>query len=573
MSLVKIEEIFKGYESESELLKSDEKSYAKYLLQRAAQIPDKWIPHEKRHESDNVFSISFKGYAQKIELHIKAFALDLYAFQGRESETVSTVIGTVYRFLSDVSEPSSIDVDTDFQDLITNYLLKLQEHVKNKVKNKTNEVIGKEITMQTARQDAFSLIRFVIFMKHFSNVHNWASNLDISTILPTKISNYFSKKELQIYKNELVSLLNDNATISIPWSTLYDIMKFVRALPPSHIKTAIIIMTETGLRVSEVRTLTVDCLEPVNESEKISVVKYFERLGKEAPIPLDYSSSYWLKYHVVKGKNGKLIEGTPILVGQTVKKAIDELIKITTELRIESGSNMLFLNRNSKGIAVRSSAALRLDRDKLVTKGMPFLQFHQLRATFATILYRLGVNIGMIEKYMNHMHSDVTNGYINSQRSESILLSNKVLEQKIGGINENQSFQKFAETYLSLIESAEFAGLSHSSQLRLYERLLKKHDIKLSSGDHGTCVLPADKGCPNGYEGVNPCHTEECKSFKPDTDESSEEFFILSLARAQSKEHELENFAKQHGSLHVNFEPIKRAKRSLNNILTQIRTH
>ena len=354
---------------------------------------------------------------------------------------------------------------------------------------------------------------------------------------------------------------------------LHDIMEFVEPLPASYIKTAIIVMAEAGLRISEVRTLTIDCLEPVTDPEIKTVAKYLKRLGKNAPVELDYSKSYWLNYHITKNKGGNITKGTPILVGESVKNAINELIELTVDLRKEAKNNMLFLNKHNKKITVRSTSALRQDRDKLIKKGMPYFRFHQFRATFATILNRLGVPLGMIEKYLNHMYSDVTNGYINSRRKENTTIFNKILNESIGGNANNKAFLEYQRELLSMFETSEFNGLSYNSQHKMLERLMQKHNIKLGSADHGTCVLPMDRECPNGYEGVNPCHTEDCECFMPDSDEESENFFILSLAKTENKEIELKKFAQEHGSVHVNFEQINKAKKSLNNILTQIRSN
>jgi hypothetical protein len=315
----------------------------------------------------------------------------------------------------------------------------------------------------------------------------------------------------------------------------------------------------------------VDCLEEISRTEQLTIQNYLGQVRISAPVNLNYSESYWLNYHTIKQNGGVLEKGTPILVGKAVKQAIDELIEFTVEYREESGSDMLFLNKQTNGnISVRSSSTLRGDRDKLAKEGMPFLKFHQLRATFATILHKLGVPIGMIEKYLNHISSDVTAGYISSQRSESLNLFNKVLDSNISGVNNNEEYGDFAEELLQVIENSEFSGLTHNSQMKMFERLVSKHNVKLSSGDHGTCVLPLEKTCPNGYGSVNPCHTAECSSFKPDADEEAKQYFILSLAQNENKELELKKIAEEHGAIQINFDPIHTAIRSLTSILQQI---
>lgn len=566
MILTKAEIEFEYYGLDNKEIAREDKTFNDYLLKKAKDIPDSWNPYEKRYGSDKVPNIKFTEVAPELKIYIKAFALEQLSFVGNEAITVNSTIKIVYNFLTTIPNFETLNVDFNFEANYEVYLEKLRDDVRNIVKNEKSKVV------KTARGYAVETLKFIAFLGGYSNQNSWANNCNITASLPKKLAKYFNKKELQTFQNELIALQTENKTRSIPWGTMYEIMKFIHVQPPSHIKTAIVVMGETGLRISEVRELKVDCLEPVSEIEQLAVKKYFERIGKSAPINLDYSESYWLKYHVVKHKGAALKKGTPILVGKTVKKVIDEQIELTAELREEFGSDMLFLNKNRSGIvSIRSYSAFLQDRDKLVKKGMLFLKFHQLRATFATILHRLGVPLGMIEKYMNHVSSEITLGYINSLRNENMNLFNKILDDNIVNVGDNKNYDSFAENLLTAVENNNFAGLSHNSQMKMFERLMRKHNIKLSSSDYGTCILPSEKECPNGYEGLNPCHTAECNSFNPDADEETREFFILSLARAENKELELKKLADEHNSIQVNFEPIHQAKRSLINILQQIK--
>lgn len=544
----------------------DDKSFSEYLFEKAKDISDNWQPHGKRYESEESARVVFGEASPKLKIYIKAFAIEQHDFIGNEIKTVRAEVSNIYVFLKTLPNPDKLCIDTSMEKHFEAYIKKLQSSAKNIVDKKK-----KSLKVKTVRGYAISVLKFITFLNYYSDLHRWSIGHNVTTELPKKLSKYFSNKELQIFKNELVTLQSENQTKSISWATMYDIMKFVEAQPPSYIKTAIVVMANAGLRISEVRELKIDCLEKVSEIEQLAVFRHFKRIGKLAPMKLDYSDSYWLKYYIVKNKEGVLESGTPILVGKAVKKAIDETIELTAELRYEAGSDMLFLNKGcKKGITIREYGVFLADRDKLVEKGMPFLRFHQLRATFATILHRLNVPVDIIEKYMNHVSSDVTSRYINSQRNESMSLLNKVLDGGISGTNNDEKRGEFSEELLLAIESNKFAGLSHSSQIKMFERLMRKHDIKLSVGDHGTCVLVGNKTCPNGYEGVNPCHTAECKSFNPDVDDETKQFFILSLARAENKEAELKKFADEHGSVQVNYEPIHRAQRSLAGILQQI---
>jgi len=548
----------------------EEKSFSLYLLENAKVIEDIWQPYNRRYESELVRRVVFKDIAPGLKIYIKAYAFEMYSVSGFDSSTVSDNIYSLYRVFAAVQNENSLDIDSDLEELYVNYINTLALCVKNKVVQ-NNPNFTEVYTPRTVRTYAMTLLKFIIFLSNYSDKHEWASNYNVSAILPEKLAEYFNRKERQALQNDLVALQTDNLTKSIPWVSMYEIMKFVDVQPASYIKTAIVVMAEAGLRISEIRELTIDCLENVTKTEELAIQSHFNKYKNSAPLDLDYSESYWLNYYVIKGKNGVLEKGTPILVGKKVKKAIDELSKITAGLRAESGSNMLFLNKVSGGaIKVRGYSQFLLDRNRLIDAGMPYFKFHELRATFATILYRIGVHPGMIEKYMNHVSSDVTSRYINSQRKEGLLIINKFIDNNTSNINSNESYDRFSEELLSVVENSSFAGLSHGSQIKMFERLKKKHNIKISSCDHGTCVLPIEEACPNGYEEVNPCHASECNSFNPDRDEEARQFFILSLARTESKEQELKKFAADHGSVHINYDPINKAKRSLIGILKQI---
>lgn len=564
MSLVEKVE-YNNYELSSEEIVKDNESYNEYLLKKAKDIPDIWLPEKRRYSSEARNSIYFDKFGIGLKTYVKAFALDLYSFVGNEFITVNDTISSVRIFLNTISKEELLDINSSFQKHYENYLGLLRDRVKNTVKNENSMAVS------TARNHAIQTLKFIVFLNAYSKKNTWASSHNITTSLPVKLAKYFNKKELQAFQNELVALQGENKTKSIAWGVMYETMKFIDSQPTSYIKTAIIVMAEAGLRISEVRQLKVDCIEPVSKTEQLAVEKYLKDLDRSAPIELDYSESYWLKYDVVKKKGGDLERGTPILVGKKVKQAIDDLMVLTAEIREEFGSNMLFVNKTSTTeVGVRSYSALLEDRNRLIEKGMPFFKFYQLRATFATILHRLGVPLGMIEKYMNHVESDITAGYINDKRNENMNLFNKILDDNIADIANNKNYNDFHESLLSVVENSEFAGLSHSSQIKMFERLMRRYDVKLNSSEHGTCVLPSKKVCPNGYEGVNPCHTSECNSFKPDKDEESKQFFILSLARAENKETELRKFAEEHGSAEINYESIDRAKRSLISIIQQI---
>lgn len=562
--------IFEDTGATPKALSDENKSYSEYLLKKAKGIPDKkWYPRSKYHESEQLLSVNFKSNPSKLKIYIKAFAYELSYYYQLEPSTIHQHLTAIYGLMEGSKDFDGLNIESDFKTLFETYILHLYEGVKNTV---IGDKKKKRYAIQTARDHSLGILRFIIFLNSYSDKHHWGKEYIHTKIFPSKIAKYFDSTELQVYRNELRSLLNKGKTQAIPYNILYDVMKFVYKLPPSYIKTAIIIAAHTGLRMSEIRGLEIDCLTKVSETEIKTVDNYLATMKRAIVIRPDFSESYWLSGHLIfKGNRESPAEGAPILVGKEVKHAIDELIQITSKIREKADSRMLFINkiRNKQNpYGIRSYGALLLDRNKLVEQGMPFVKFHQFRATFATILYDLKVPIGMIEKYLNHVSSDVTAGYIASKKERSISLMNSVLSGRVAGVTRDESFHRFEQKLRSAVAAPEFAGMSFGSQASLFERLMKEHEIKISLSDHGHCVLPASEICPHGYEEVSPCHTSGCEKFKPDPEEKP--FFVNLLSLREGQRDEIEKFAKEHGGLHVNMEKYDNDIASISNIIDLI---
>lgn len=546
----------------TETLQEEDSNYHEYLLKKAEEIPLKWKPYEGRFESESVRTFNFERFKPQIRLYVIAWAMDRLWMQGVDAQTIEVGLNSLAEMLE---ENPWVGINTNMEAVFQKYIEKLFESARQKVVGDE----GDSLTIGTARRKAFDTIRFVLFCSSYDKVHKWSMTADILRLLPNKLHKYLNKAEIEAFRVKLFELENAKKTPSIPWATLYDLMTFLKKEPPSYVKTAIIIGVEAGLRISEIRQLYRDCLEPVSEAEKATMQRHLRRYADAAPIELDYSNSAWLKYHVIKGKGSEIVEGAPILVGKAVIEAINDLKAMTAELAERSGSDMLFLNEQSSGeISVRSYASLQGDRNTLVEKGMPYIRFHQLRATFATILHRLGVPIEMIEKYMNHVRSDVTTGYIDADLNENREVYARVLDNSIAGMQNNEAYQSMRDELVSVAEFPGFVSMSDGSRINFFKRLQRRYDVKIKIEDHGNCVLPADKSCPEGYDDVLPCHHNSCKSFHPDQNEKP--FFIGALDGVLEKKVVFEAFAKEHGSLSVAPSRFNQSINSLNDIITLI---
>jgi integrase len=536
------------------------------LLKKGSELPDAWKPRAPKHASEQVPTIYFKDTLFEIKNYVKTYAYQQYYLVKNDPKTVNIKVSKITRFYAEfVVEKCSIttNVEQAFIKQISQFKGTVRVAV---IESKEGDA------KRTALGRALEMYAFLLFIEHYTSANKWVHAFDLHKELPKKLVKYFSNKELELYRMQLVAAQKRNKTPSLGWSTTYDITKFIDDFEGfNYALNAVAIAIEAGLRISEIRALKRDCLRPVTNEEEKMVVRYFARQGK-APIKLDYSQSRWLTYHVIKGKGGELFKGTPILVGKRVINAINRVLDYTTGLAEESGSDMLFLNRYGYGnkIKVRGSAAFLKDLYDLYELGMPIVRFHQCRATFATILYHLGIPIGVIEKYMNHVSSEVTKGYIDSMEDESTSSFGWLIQNKVDE-GADERLKALQEELLSLVGTAEFFGLTHSSRLKLFERLRKKNGVVIKMSDHGVCVLPSGEKCQYGYEEILPCHASNCSHFNPDADKEAEDFFLDLLKNNTERIKELEIEAFNHAGLEVNFDILILAKNSLQTIVNKIK--
>lgn len=547
-----------------EYLKVESESYSQYLQSKIEEIPDIWIPREKDYESEFIPSFNFKKMPPKLKNMCKIFIYEAIKIRRVDEKTAANELWSINTFFRDAESPETMDLhNTDYLLLWNNYVKELLVRVKNKIYKNENTV---KLEAKSAGQYALAVLKFFRFLSELSDNLDWASAVEIQSLFPESLKEYFSTVELLKFRSEFRALINQNKTKVIPYDILNEIMKFLYAQPPSRAKTAMIIAAHTGLRISEIRELTIDCIVPVTKAEIKTASSYIQKMRDAIVMKPDYAESYWVTGHrVIKGSKGTYREGAPILVGKQVKTAIDELVELTEKARAKKDSRHLFLVNRSGNVA--SYAMFLVERNKFVKEGMPFIRFHQFRSTFATILYDLKVPVGMIEKYLNHVSSDVTAWYISSEKERRSDLMNSVLSGSIVG-NQDDEYSNFEREFKSIAISSEFAGMSFSTQLALFDKLMNQHDIKMDYSDHGYCVLPKDEICIHGYDDVSPCHASGCSKFKPDIEERG--FFVELLDTRQTQKESIEEFSKQYGAVDVNLERFDRDVNNIQNIIEMI---
>lgn len=556
----------------------EEESYLGYLLKKGKDLPDAWRPNEPKFPSEQIQTIYFRGHKETddpenpknkiityhlsgIKDYVKAYAHKLFYLNKRDHKTVNVKVRSISRFFEDYVG-HSCNTNTNFKNAFIEQIADFKKMIRKKT---VDGVKGGGRKKLIAR--AIDVYDFMLFLEQYSKTNIWVKKFDLHAELPQKLVKYFKKEEIEVYRLQIIAANKRSKPSALSWSNTYEIAKFIDKFEGfNYALEAVAISLESGLRISEIRELKRDCLKPVTKEEEKAVGRYFARQGK-SPIELDYSESKWLAYHVVKGKGGELAEGTPILVGKRVTDAINRTLNATAELAKESKSDMLFLNKpNGMNVGVRSYAALLKDLKELFELGMPLVKFHQCRATFATILYFLDIPIGVIEKYLNHVSSDVTKGYVDAMEDESSSALSWMLQNKLDE-NADERLKELRAELLGMVGSTTFLGLSHNSRLKLFQRLQTSYGVKLKMSDHGVCVLPDDEKCPHGFEDVLPCHGAGCDKFHPDTNDEAENFFQALLSNNDERIKELEELAATHDNIQVNFNILHEEKSSLAAIL------
>ncbi len=167
-------------------------------------------------------------------------------------------------------------------------------------------------------------------------------------------------------------------------------------------KSAIIIQSQTGLRISEILSLKSGCCKST------------------------YEGHFYIEATITKTEKG-MPYIHKVFCNDLVRNAIIELEKNTESLRAESGYKELFIQRSGKDIIVIKSSRFsqkRLNRfikrwDIRDTKGNLYpLHSHQFRATFVKDLIRKKIPLEYIMKQFNHVSIEMTAHYLTLDQKE-----------------------------------------------------------------------------------------------------------------------------------------------------------
>ncbi len=496
-------------------------SFLQYISSITKDIPNKWDITEYDKRPDNTVTIDFTWASGEIRKACKYWAWTLIFRQDFQAISVRNMVGQVAFFFEFARSRYGL---AEVKDNFYYAWMAYTDDLKLRVKNSLVEGSKNSLQPRTASQYAGNALMFMAQLGSIHKGFEWVFRRDYSVLLPHDISSYLTGDERHEFRQKLVRLQFENKTQVIPYDELLVLTRALEGCHDVYLKNAVKVAFHTGLRITEVLVLKKGCLVPVSKEEIEAARAYRKKhkigLGGVDP---DWSEMYWLMGHqVIKDK--KSIEwsiGTPILVSKVVYSALKEVGEFTSELREESGLEYLFINKNSGRIRVRSYAAVLSSKQKFIKDGkLPYFRFHQTRATFATILYDLGISEEMIKKYLNHVNIETTSGYISSNHEREYMEMNAVAAGRLLGISVNdKKVDSFVREVIGVATSSEWEHLDYFDQLAVYASIKRKNNLSVVYYDHGFCMLGLGESCQYGYGDVKPCYLSDCGKFEADKDE------------------------------------------------------
>ena len=239
-------------------------------------------------------------------------------------------------------------------------------------------------------------------------------------------------------------------------------------------KAAIIIQSQTGLRISEVLSIRHGCLHALDSGHCYMEVSL-----------------------------GKTIRGEPILhkvfANDLVQSAVIELDEATQHLRKESGYKELFLVRN-RGIWVVKMDKFTSDRLPTFIRKWDIrdetgdlypLKSHQFRATFVRELIKKNIPLAYVMKQFSHVSIEMTSHYLSLQEEEVKAIYSKMIlspDSQIAGIR--------AEEIKKTLENI-FRGKTAADMQRIIDELA--NTMSFNPLPNGVCLYDYRRGnCTDG---------------------------------------------------------------------------
>lgn len=279
-------------------------------------------------------------------------------------------------------------------------------------------------------------------------------------------------------------------------------------------KAAVIIQSQTGLRIKEVLSIKEGCIH-VNDNGDM----YLE-------VTLSKTVKGGTKLHKV-------------FVNELVRDAVNELSEHTRELRETNGVSNLFIYKQTDGSCGHIEASQYSGRrlksfikrwDIRDENGNLYpLKSHQFRATFVRELIKKGVPLGYIQKHYGHVSIEMTDHYLTLKQDEIQKIYTDMLlnpKSKTAGLRSKEIKSKLTEYFRGKTESEIELAISDLANSMTFSPL-----------PTGVCLHDTRRGnCSDG----DGCFFYNCPNFITDT-----RFLSIHKKELELMEKEMARFKKE----------------------------
>lgn len=480
-----------------------------WLYKKALKMPDNFLLEKYSRIKGRNPKINFLSIDSGFRVYVKMY---IYSLVVEESNGESNALSEFAKIKEFVEFLIGEQFVFNIKDISENNVESYVEKIRGKISSRFDSKDG--INIETGRKKASSIRKFLLNMFN-EGVSELAfiQNMQASRIMPPDNPEfYYDSETLEKYYG-LKKEKKENRGLS--YARLVEILETMPQWNDVELECLVVILANTGLRVSEALNLDVDCCSSATEDEYVA---FFENKMDIELVSSDSNSIYWLdNYLASKTKKSTWCQGNPIMIGQRTKDAIDILVahsaNARSSLKGKHGETKIFATFR-EGIAfVPTPDYFGYRRKRACEKvGIPNFGFHQFRHTFAKMLYDSGIPLAFVKKYLNHIYTDMTAHYTNTSMEDKMRTYVEFAESRQVD-SPNLKAKDLHYDLKNAMDSEDFHAMSYENRLELLDMIVENNGFGINIMDHGICLLPNGTPCPNNYLDVNSCIDELCGKF------------------------------------------------------------
>lgn len=317
-----------------------------------------------------------------------------------------------------------------------------------------NHIILKDFLNIRKKISALALRSTKKELKYFYNYY--AANY--SDILTPEMNSLLKLNDIRVYK----AIRKQNKISDIPKEYFDKLIQTIVKIidnpdEPEHIRTAgciILLLSQTGLRISEVLALEADSLETINvlEEEETNYIRYKTWKREKGNNSFSYEKTYvnsltkkaFKKLLDLHSKRRNKIKSKYLYMGNLVFKKNKDCFPVDANAFLGIQKQFYFYidkylptidldKNNRKNLHTTKFSRIKADGSKSKTLTYPKTQQYRVHA--CTELYHKGVPLQYIRKFMGHLSSNMEGYYVRpkNQVQEDIAFSKKTIKDILTG--------------------------------------------------------------------------------------------------------------------------------------------